>query len=52
MNKEQFADRLVVDLRPRLDRLVDLKVITRAQADIVLDRIHRGNIPWWDGLGK
>jgi hypothetical protein len=49
MNKEQFADRLVVDLRPRLERLVDLKVITRAQKDFVIDRILKGNIPWWDG---
>jgi hypothetical protein len=52
MNKERFADRLVVDLKPRLERLVDLHVITHAQADRVLDRIQHGYIPWWDGLGK
>jgi hypothetical protein len=52
MNKERFADRLVIDLKPRLERLVDLRVITQAQADRVLDRIQHGNIPWWDGLGK
>jgi hypothetical protein len=52
MNKERFADRLVVDLKPRLERLVDLRVITHAQADMIVDRIQHGNIPWWDGLGK
>jgi hypothetical protein len=31
---------------------VHLRVITKAQADIVIDRIQRGNIPWWDGLNK
>ena len=52
LNKDQFGDRLVVNLKPRLEQLVHLRVITRAQADIVIDRIQRGNIPWWDGLGK
>ncbi len=52
MSKERFADRLVIDLRPRLERLVDLKVITHAQKDRILDRIQHGYIPWWDGLGK
>jgi len=52
MTKERFAERLVVDLKPRLERLVDLKVITQAQADTVVDRIQHGNIPWWDGLGR
>ena len=52
LNKDQFGDRLVVNLKPRLAQLVHLRVITRAQADIVIDRIQRGNIPWWDGLGK
>ena len=50
MNKEQFGDRLVVNLKPRLAQLVHLKVITQAQADRILDRIQAGNIPWWDGL--
>ena len=49
-NRDQFGDRLVVNLKPRLEQLVDLRVITRAQADIVIDRIQHGNIPWWDGL--
>jgi hypothetical protein len=49
-NKDQFGDRLVVNLKPRLAQLVRLRVITRAQADIVIDRIQHGNIPWWDGL--
>jgi len=52
MNKERFGDRLVVTLRPRLERLVDLHVITHAQADRILDRIEHGYIPWWDGLGR
>jgi uncharacterized protein YaiL (DUF2058 family) len=52
LNKDQFGDRLVVNLKPRLAQLVHLRVITKAQADIVIDRIHRGNIPWWDGLNK
>ena len=52
LNKDQFGDRLVVNLKPRLEQLVHLRVISRAQADIVIDRIQRGNIPWWDGLNK
>src|SRR4029077_4971701 len=52
MNKERFGNRLVVDLKPRLERLVDIHVITHAQADRILDRIEHGYIPWWDGLGK
>jgi hypothetical protein len=52
LNKDQFGDRLVVNLKPRLARLVHLRVITKAQGDIVIDRIQRGNIPWWDGLGR
>jgi hypothetical protein len=52
LNKDQFGDRLVVNLKPRLEQLVHLRVISRAQADIVIDRIQRGNIPWWDGLKR
>jgi hypothetical protein len=52
LNKDQFGDRLVVNLRPRLAQLVHLRVITQAQADIVIDRIQHGNIPWWDGVGR
>lgn len=52
LNNQQFGARLVVNLKPRLAQLVHLRVITRAQADIVVDRIQRGNIPWWDGLGR
>ena len=52
MNKERFGDRLVVNLKPRLAQLVHLRVITRAHADAVIDRIERGNIPWWDGLRR
>lgn len=50
LNKERFGERLVVNVKPRLARLVHLRVITKAQADVVIDRIERGNIPWWDGL--
>ena len=50
LNKDQFGDRLVVNLKPRLAQLVHLRVITKAQADTVIDRIQHGNIPWWDGL--
>ena len=50
MTKEQFATRLLANLKPRLEALVDHKVITRAQADKVIDRISKGHIPFWDGL--
>ncbi len=50
MTKEQFADKLAANLKPRLEALVDQKVITQAQADKVLDRISKGHIPYWDGL--
>jgi hypothetical protein len=50
MTKEQFEIRLVANLRPRLEVLVDHKVITQAQADRVLDRISKGHVPFWDGI--
>ena len=50
MTKEQFETRLLADLKPRLEALVDKKVITQAQADSVLDRISRGDIPFWNGI--
>ena len=49
MTKEQFADKLIANLRPRLEKLVDAKVITQAQADKAIDRISKGHIPFWDG---
>ena len=49
MTKEQFETRLSANLKPRLEALVDKKVITQAQADKVLDRIAKGYIPFWDG---
>ncbi|SRR5712691_7602064 len=52
LTKEQFATRLAVNLKPRLDMLVDHKVITRAQADRVLDRIAKGDVPFWDGIHR
>jgi uncharacterized protein YaiL (DUF2058 family) len=52
MTKEQFATKLVANVKPRLEALVDLKVITQAQADKVIDRIANGHIPFWDGLHR
>jgi len=52
MTKEQFETRLVANVRPRLESLVDHKVITQAQADRVIDRISKGHIPFWDGLHR
>jgi hypothetical protein len=52
MTEEQFADRLAVNLKPRLEALVDHKVITQAQADKILDRIGKGKVPFWDGIHR
>ena len=52
LNKEQFGNRLVLNLKPRLAQLVHLRVITKAEADVVLDRIERGWVPWWNGLNR
>ena len=49
MTKEQFAAKLGVSVRPRLQQLVDHKVITQAQADKVIDSISKGHIPFWNG---
>jgi hypothetical protein len=48
MTKEQFAAKLVTNLRPRLAKLVDAKVITQAQAGKITDWISKGHIPFWD----
>jgi hypothetical protein len=50
MTKEQFETKLTASLKPRLETLVDHKVITQPQADRVLDRISKGYIPFWDGI--
>ena len=50
MTQEQFETRLVANLKPRLETLVEKKVITQAQADRLLDRISKGHIPFWNGL--
>jgi hypothetical protein len=50
ITQEQFETRLVANLKPRLETLVDKKVITQAQADKLLDRISKGHIPFWNGL--
>lgn len=52
MTKEQFETRLVADLKPRLETLVEHKVITQAQADKVLDRISKGYVPFWNGIDR
>ena len=50
MTKDQFAARLEVVLKPRLETLVATKQITQAQADKALDRISKGYIPFWNGI--
>ena len=50
MTKDQFAAKLAASVKPRLETLVEKKVITQAQADKVLDRISKGYIPFWDGI--
>ena len=52
MTKEQFETKLVANLKPRLEVLVDHKVITQAQADKLLDRISKGHVPFWDGVHR
>ena len=52
ITEEQFETRLVANLRPRLETLVDKKVITQAQADKLLDRISKGHIPFWNGIHR
>jgi len=51
MTKEQFGTKLVANLKPRLATLVEHKVITQAQADKTVDRISKGHVPFWDGIG-
>lgn len=50
ISKVRFEVRLLFNVRPRLETLVDHHVITRARMLRVLDRIARGNIPFWNGL--
>lgn len=50
MTKDQFAAKLAVNLKPRLEVLVAHEVITQAQADRALDRISKGFIPFWNGI--
>jgi hypothetical protein len=52
MNESQFAAKLAVNLKPRLEALVDHKQITQAQADKILDRIAKGKVPFWDGAHR
>jgi len=50
LTEQQFAVKLDARLKPMLETLVDHKQITQAQADLVLDRIAKGHIPWWNGV--
>jgi hypothetical protein len=52
MTKEEFESRLVFNVKPRLEALVDHKVITQAQADRVIDRLSKGHVPFWDGRNR
>jgi hypothetical protein len=52
MTKEQFETRLIASLKPRLETLVDHKVITQPQADKTVDRISKGYVPFWDGIHR
>lgn len=52
LTQEQFETKLLANLKPRLEALVDKKVITQAQADKVLDRISKGHIPFWNGAHR
>jgi len=49
MDKAQFTARLIANLKPRLEQLVDHKQITQARADRIIDRISKGHVPFWDG---
>ena len=52
MTRDQFAEKLVANLRPRLEQLVDHKRLTQARADRVLDRISKGDVPFWNGVHR
>lgn len=52
ITEDQFESRLLANLKPRLEALVDHKVITQAQADKVMDRISKGRIPFWNGVHR
>ena len=52
ITEQQFEAKLIADLRPRLEALVDHHQITQAQADRVLDRIGKGHVPFWNGVHR
>lgn len=52
MTEVQFETKLIASARPRLETLVDHKVITQAQADKAVDRISKGHIPFWNGIHR
>jgi uncharacterized protein YaiL (DUF2058 family) len=52
MTKEQFETKLLAVLKPRLETLVEHKVITQAEANKAMDRISKGYIPFWNGIDR
>jgi cobalamin biosynthesis protein CbiD len=52
ITKDQFADRLARNLKPRLDALVKAGKITEAEEDHVLKAIAKGHIPFWNGIHR
>jgi hypothetical protein len=50
MSRDQFADKLANTVKPDLEKLVDAKKISQAQADRVVARIRAGHVPFWNGL--
>lgn len=50
MNEQQFAAKLVMNLKPRLEQLVDHKQLTQAQANRIIIRIGKGHVPFWNGI--
>ncbi len=52
LSENQFEARLLANLKPRLETLVDRKVITQAQADRVIAWIAKGHIPFWNGVHR
>lgn len=52
MTRDEFAEKLVANLKPRLEVLVDHQQLTQARADRILDRISKGDIPFWNGIHR
>lgn len=52
MAQGQFETSLIASARPRLQVLVDHKVITQAHADRAIDLISKGRTPFWNGVQR